>query len=482
MTPNGKWDIHEFTSALQRSETRWITQNTAILITHGIGNQAPLATLDAFARTLVETFADITGEEIYLEHRFERSENDIFFNNFIRIRREKDRGDHLAFHLDLYEYYWAPQAHDHASLDQVRIWIRDTVKQGRSFYEENGRLLRKTSSTSAFIGQSGKLNWFKYSSMLFVVGQVIPAIMWVANLLPKIAKAIPFAGSFISSALSSALKNSSYNFTNVIGDIVVYNTLDPKSEYYKIRKDILTGGVACLRKLIEPTEEQQRPYGRVILAGHSLGSQISFDTLNRLNHLITQGDIRGINPDGTYVTPGYRAAHITDVLEGLITFGSPLDKIAFFLREQSEKHEYIRIQMLRNYFCFKQRRIPLEPKPKYILDPSIPRLFDNIRWINYHDKRDPVSGKLDFYENLVNVHCDFRSNMFSFSHGWYWNSKNMFTDIIENFLFHEDPLRHQTEAPFESPQVIRREISRPEKKKDAPDRLWETSASGKKPG
>src|SRR5688572_23535031 len=205
MTPNGKWDIHEFASSLQASKTRWITQNTAILITHGIGNQAPLATLDAFARSLVETLNEITGEEIYLEHRFENSDNDIFFNNFIRIRREKDRGDHLAFHLDLYEYYWAPQAHDHASLDQVRIWIRDTVKQGRSFYEENGRLLRKTSSTSAFIGQSGKLNWFKYSSMLFLVGQVIPAIMWVANLLPKIAKAIPFAGSFISSALSSAL-------------------------------------------------------------------------------------------------------------------------------------------------------------------------------------------------------------------------------------------------------------------------------------
>jgi hypothetical protein len=475
MIPNGKWDIREFASQLSRKETgRWIGQHTAMLVVHGIGNQVPLGTLDSLSRTLLETLQELTGEELCLQHQFEKlSDGDIWFNNYIRIKRKKDLGNPEAFHLDLYEYYWAACTQDTASLDQIRLWIRDTVKQARRFYNENGDLLRKTSSTSAFIGSSGKLNWFKYSSMLFLVGQVIPSIMWLASWLPRIARLIPVVGSFLSSALSSALKNSSYSFANVIGDIVVYNTTDPKSNHFKVRRQVLAGAVTCLRRLVEPEEDQPHgPYGRVLLAGHSLGSQIAFDALNRLNHLITQNDLRGINSDGTYTEPSNGFSRITDVLGGFITFGSPLDKIAFFIREQSEKYEYIKIQMLRNYHCFKQRSMPIIPTPKFMLDPAIPRLFDDIRWINYHDKHDPVSGKLDFYEKLVNVHCDFRGNKFSFSHGWYWNSKNMFTDIIENFLLPDGMLRHNYTAPFESHAVDRIEVPRPEKKKDDPDRQW----------
>ena len=42
----------------------WNHRRTAFLVIHGIGDQAPLETLDAFGRTLAEVLADIPGARI----------------------------------------------------------------------------------------------------------------------------------------------------------------------------------------------------------------------------------------------------------------------------------------------------------------------------------------------------------------------------------------------------------------------------------
>jgi hypothetical protein len=138
-----------------------------------------------------------------------------------------------------------------------------------------------------------------------------------------------------------------------------------------------------------------------------------------------------------YTSEAAEKKHISNVLCGFVTFGSPLDKIAFFLREQSEHNEYLREQMLRNYHCFKQRAYPFATSLPFTLTASMRRLFDDILWINYHDRHDYVSGTLDFYEKLVNVDCEFNGKLFSFTHGWYWDHKEMFADIIDAFLLCE---------------------------------------------
>lgn len=446
MIANGQWDIRRFAAQIARKEHHWLDHPTAMLIIHGMGNQIPLGTLDSFARGLAETMQELCGAELEIEHRFEKvTDGSIWFDNYVRIKRKDDAAD--TPYLDVHEYYWANYAHNRASIAQIRMWVRDTVRQARKFYAEYADELRQTSPGSSFFGRGGSFRKWRYQFFLFILGQIIPVLMWIAGLVPKLLKAIPVAGTFFSGWMSNKIKEASYGFANVIGDVVIYNTSDAKTEHFKIRQDILAGAVASLRRLVEPREgEDHGDYSRVILCGHSLGSQIAFDAMNRLNHLITQDAIRGINTDGTYKTSWQGFGHIADVLCGFVTFGSPLDKIAFFFREQIEKQEYVRLQLLRNYHSFKQRLTEIKPPPKFTIKTSIPRLFDDILWINYHDRHDYVSGRLDFYEKLVNVDCNFRSRWFSITHGWYWNSKNMFTDIIENFLLYSGGLRHTNAA------------------------------------
>src|SRR6187549_332915 len=46
----------------------WVTQNTAIIIVHGIGNQLPMETLDMFGRGLISEYARHYPEQITLQH------------------------------------------------------------------------------------------------------------------------------------------------------------------------------------------------------------------------------------------------------------------------------------------------------------------------------------------------------------------------------------------------------------------------------
>jgi hypothetical protein len=112
-------------------------------------------------------------------------------------------------------------------------------------------------------------------------------------------------------------------------------------------------------------------YQRVVIAGHSLGSVLAYDTLNAV-----------INLDLTSATPGSK--HVVERTKKLITFGSPLDKTAFLFRNQSNHvKDPLREQMASAFQ-------PL------ILD------YDLFRkphfWTNLWSPLDIVSGSLDYYD------------------------------------------------------------------------------------
>src|SRR5687767_11227248 len=54
----------------------WVTQNTAIIIVHGIGNQLPMETLDMFGRGLVSEYARHYSNQITLHHSVVAKETD----------------------------------------------------------------------------------------------------------------------------------------------------------------------------------------------------------------------------------------------------------------------------------------------------------------------------------------------------------------------------------------------------------------------
>jgi hypothetical protein len=442
----------------------WLQQNSAMLIFHGVGSQRTLETLDEFARGLIETYDEygsIPHDEIHLSHHLAKKptgRGGTWFDNFIRIKREGS-----DFHLDLYEYYWAHYSEHKVTLDTMQAWVEYTYKGAKNFYAQK-KMGERYRDKSPFFDQNGCFRPLRYKFSLMAALQAIPMITRSINGALGLLRKIPIVGNFLILPMATKLRDSIYyQLCNVAGDVVVYNTRDPKFEHYSLHRKILVGAVNAIRYLVEPDNNGDGTfrlrYDRVIVAGHSLGSQISFDAINRLTHLIVQGELNGVSPDGTLIVKsGNGDRNIADILCGFVTFGSPLDKVAFFLEERAKEKAYLRAQMLSHFHSFKQKEqsltdekvsspcgaTPVIKKPTFALENNLlPKIFDDIAWSNYHDRDDPVSGSLDYYNKVRNIDCRFRqekdvklSAIYPFSHSCYWTHKPMYADIITKHLLH----------------------------------------------
>lgn len=452
-TPNAMSDID--VNEIGVSEfiiNKWPKENTAILITHGIGNQNPLETLDLFARQLInryiiahknDTTFNVSEGDITITHLLNKKDaSDKSYNwydNFIRIKR---KGEDAS--IDICEYYWANMTENKTNFTNVMSWLRSVVRGAKNHYrkKENAQLSSKTGDTSLFV-KNGKFRYFNYWFFVNVVGSITFLFSLIIKGLLSVLKWIPVIGNPLSQLVDTLVSDSILELSNILGDIVIYNDVNERSEFYCIRKDILNGAVKALRFLIEKKNASGLPeYGHVVVAGHSLGSQISFDAINRLTHLIRLGDLPGYNTEGVFINDNKKPVldregkeiQIKNIMRTFITFGSPLDKIAFFLREQSGEDAYIRRQLLKNFHSFKQRNwVPLKSNHLPISAP-INRLFEDILWRNYYDDNDLVSGSLDFYHNLTNINCRFTNSRFKFTHSNYWNSIEFYGDVWKTIL------------------------------------------------
>ena len=79
-------------------------------------------------------------------------------------------------------------------------------------------------------------------------------------------------------------------------------------------------------------------------------------------------------------------------------------------------------------------------KDEIEVDNPIAPLLDDVKWINFWDKKDPVSGHLDFYivdENIELHMKDEKSGKdvkFGLAHTKYWELPEMYTKSCEYFL------------------------------------------------
>ncbi|MCP4157563.1 MAG: hypothetical protein GY757_58170 [bacterium] len=94
------------------------------------------------------------------------------------------------------------------------------------------------------------------------------------------------------------------------------------------------------------------------------------------------------------------------------------------------------MQIINDYNCFKQKVWSDNKSAPFKFKRSVfPRLFDEILWKNYHDKRDYISGGLDYYKNVTNVNCLLTPK--AFTHDDYWDYKPMYADIIKSMVLEE---------------------------------------------
>ena len=182
-----------------------------------------------------------------------------------------------------------------------------------------------------------------------------------------------------------------------VGDVVVYVSAFQVSRFEEIRDKIQGTGRRVLCTLYA-----SGGYGSHLVVGHSLGSVVAYDALNA-----------AIARDRWQPKS---KMHVVERTRAFITFGSPLDKIAFIFRSQSRDGSV---------------REALSSQAQPLIDnPSRPP------WINIYSPQDPISGSLDFFDdpsnprlNVTNIR-DHQADLPLWAHTQYWGNDVLVREIL----------------------------------------------------
>lgn len=184
-----------------------------------------------------------------------------------------------------------------------------------------------------------------------------------------------------------------------VADVALYVTSDRVSNRARTRRAILDEGQALLTDLLEAG------YEAVYVAGHSLGSVIALDLLDRLAR----------RPAGA------------GRLGGLLTFGSPLDKVAYFFRQRPREDESVRAQLLEFLHGVRRRPDTRHHGPYALAAAAQP--FEEMEWLQVHAPGDLLSDRLVHYRVdrrvVLPVYNPFTA------HGSYWRDDRFFAAALQ---------------------------------------------------
>ena len=207
-----------------------------------------------------------------------------------------------------------------------------------------------------------------------------------------------------------------YFLVEYVGDVAAYVSSHTVNKFAGIRDRIQEAGYQVASHVYGAMEEGNRlSYGEVFVVGHSLGSVVAYDTLNRM---INQDLVSG------------STLEVAGRTKLLLTFGSPLDKTAFLFRAQA-KDTWIREALA-------EARQPLIRDYRFRPD----------FWINVWSPNDPISGSLEYYDppadverpvlekRVVNL-IDPEADIPMAAHTQYWTNR-MVPEILAAALCRKD--------------------------------------------
>lgn len=418
-------------------------KKTAILVIHGVGPHQHYQVCDDFARGFYEVYKN-DNPDTELRHQLKQRKERV--QSCVSLSTPDNGG-----HIDFYEYFWdIYMVHKVLPSEALGLLIKAS-KNAQKFYEnvfkDDPDIMAKVLELDSIffrkrrrkIEGKPKLE-FRPGGYLRLLGGSFMAIIRIFPYLPFVLRVLEWWSSTqvpIISHLFKALvgflqKEAEKNF---MGDIVRYLDLDPRSKHYDTRQKIKSGAVEELRALMDDGYEQ------IIVAGHSLGSVIAYDALNRV---ILQANTGKIKKDEA------------NIIKGLVTFGSPLDKIAFFFREYVPYEKTVQRKILADRHVF--RATSLLEAVNNIKDPINFYKLPEVRWLNFYHIQDLISGKLDLYdlgevpprnlksqnnEPLKDGNIRIVADMsMSAAHNCYWGthkgkgkgSNQMYEDIVREFF------------------------------------------------
>ena len=190
-----------------------------------------------------------------------------------------------------------------------------------------------------------------------------------------------------------------------VGDVAAYVTPHKLDKFQQLRDAIKDCVIKTARAIYAASPDGKTPeYATVTVVAHSLGSVVAYDTLNRL-----------LNDDGA-AGGRYSVAKRT---AGLLTFGSPLDKIAyiFSLRRNSEAADAMAASVQPMLLGHGERPV---------------RSF---QWVNIWAPDDIISGHLDYFHGndepkVVNLR-DEHASIPLVAHTEYWSNELVWTKLKE---------------------------------------------------
>lgn len=286
-----------------------------------------------------------------------------------------------------------------------------------------------------------------------------PWLAWVSQILliepPFTCLLVPLA----ELAVAATIRNFLINF---LGDVAIYTNLNQRASNFAVRAqileecghalttlymdlreeaiDVIAPGcrLATLEMRKQAAQELTSDDFQIVVAAHSLGSVIAYDTIN---DLFNRARI-GANAAGASETPGKPAdppaRDVCRHMRGLLTFGSPLNKTYYFFRDQSRAEDLIRAQLIDQLHSFRLLAptgplggVGVQPVPA---DAELSRLIRDFRWLNMWATMDIFSGKLFFYDLPAadQLHRWYWKPVLA--HLSYWTDEKMYKFFAEHLL------------------------------------------------
>ncbi|MFC1965751.1 hypothetical protein ACFLWI_02235 [Chloroflexota bacterium] len=369
---------------------------TAFLVIHGVGPHTHFQACDSFIQGFCDEYLKgklTKTQPIDLQHNIKPRRNWLgtgisWLQNYVSLSVPDDNVT-----VDFYEYYWDIYMTHKAPFSEAYKLLTSASVDARKFYEQHPDMVPVATDLGEYFRKKkfmGRKREFKPAGYLKLLGPSFKLLSFVLPFFPPLlwildkwaGTRLPIIGK-VFEGFSAFMREPVPHF---IGDVVRYLDLDPRSENFETRRKITNGAVEELRELIN-----DESYTQIIIAGHSLGSVIAHNALNRIIHDVNAN-----------VITEAKASKI----KGLITFGSPLDKVAFFFRRHIDIRKDVQRQVLAHLHGFKARPLDVrKPDDKKALifkvEDPIKRKMDTIRWLNFYHKKDLISGRLDLY-NLEN--------------------------------------------------------------------------------
>jgi hypothetical protein len=210
--------------------------------------------------------------------------------------------------------------------------------------------------------------------------------------------------------------------TSAIGCLAVYLGADDLSKNFAARSQILHECTTMIINLLAGRDESGKPdqewiYDEILVAGHSLGSVIAYDSLSQLI-------VRDLAKDPTLIGVPL------EKVKGLLTFGCPLNKVVYFFRARTNLRTNVLSQILYTLHSFRLRTpLPPEANPAIAVPHPFPGKIPfapNFLWYNAYSPFDIISGRMQFYNADLDVPVERGVTPWT-AHLSYWENDDLYS-------------------------------------------------------